>query len=245
MVLHTWNQQMLFHPHLHCIVPAAGLDEQGRYVVAKKADYLMPADALKKVLRHHFGAQIKDLGLNCDPAVWRKKWGINVQAFGSGENAIKYLGRYIYRSVIGDSRILSITDTHVTFRYKDRAAGNTTRKLTLSGIEFVKRYLRHVQPAKLRAVRYYGYHHPAAKKKRQRVQQGSGAVPVITAPNTSSEPETQNQEQRTKNAQPKCPCCQQPMGIIAHILPGWKRGALWQPMQSRAPPNQPQGASRA
>jgi hypothetical protein len=242
MVLHTWNQKMLFHPHLHCIVPGAGLDAQGNYVVVKDADYLMPADALKKVLRHHFGAQIKALGLNCDPAVWRKKWGINVQAFGSGENAVKYLGRYIFRSVIGDSRILSITDTHVTFRYKDRAAGNTTRKLTLSGIEFVKRYLRHVQPAKLRAVRYYGYHHPAAKKKRQRVQAAGGSNAEARMTNVEATPE--NQEQRSKNAQPQCPCCQQPMIIIARILPGWKRGAQWVPMQSRAPPSE-KGEQRA
>lgn len=244
MVLHTWNQQMHFHPHLHCIVPGAGLDEQGRYVVVKKADYLMPADALKKVLRHHFGQQMKALGLNCDPSVWRKKWGINVQAFGSGENAIKYLGRYIYRSVIGDSRILSITDTHVTFRYLDRSnrAKPVERTLTVSGIEFVKRYLRHVQPAKLRAVRYYGYHHPAAKKTRQRVQQGSGQTPATQA--TNREAATENQEPGTKNGLPKCPCCQQPMIIIARIQPGWKRGALWQPEQSRAPPGE-KGASRA
>jgi hypothetical protein len=242
MVLHTWNQKMLFHPHLHCIVPGAGLDAQGNYVVVKDADYLMPADALKKVLRHHFGAQIKALVLNCDPAVWRKKWGVNVQPFGSGENAVQYLGRDIFRSVIGDSRILSITDTHVTFRYKDRAAGNTTRKLTLSGIEFVKRYLRHVQPAKLRAVRYYGYHHPAAKKKRQRVQAAGGSNAEARMTNVEATPE--NQEQRSKNAQPQCPCCQQPMIIIARILPGWKRGAQWVPVQSRAPPSE-KGAQRA
>jgi hypothetical protein len=247
MVLHTWNQQMLFHPHLHCIVPAAGLDAQGRHVTVKKPDYLMPADALKKALRHHFGAQMQALGLTCDPAVWRKKWGINVQPFGNGENAIKYLGRYIYRSVISDSRILAISDTHVTFRYLDRSdrAKPVERILTLSGIEFVRRYLRHVQPAKLRAVRYYGYHHPAAKKTRQRVQQSSAAAPVISAPNTSGEAATENQEQRTKNAQPKCPCCQQSMVLIARILPGWKRGALWQPVQSRAPPDPPKGEPRA
>jgi ssDNA-binding Zn-finger/Zn-ribbon topoisomerase 1 len=244
MVLHTWNQKMLFHPHLHCIVPGAGLDAQGNYVVVKDADYLMPADALKKVLRHHFGAQIKALGLNCDPAVWRKKWGINVQAFGSGENAVKYLGRYIFRSVMSDSRIVSITDTHVTFRYKDRSDRNNPRErtMTLSGIEFVKRHLRHVQPAKLRAVRYYGYHHPAAKKSRQRVQAAGGSNAEARMTNVEATPE--NQEQRSKNAQPQCPCCQQPMIIIARILPGWKRGAQWVPVQSRAPPSE-KGEQRA
>lgn len=245
MVLHTWNQKMLFHPHLHCIVPGAGLDTQGHYVVVNKVDYLMPADALKKVLRHHFGAQMKALGLTCDPSVWRKSWGINVQAFGTGQNAIKYLGRYIYRSVIGDSRILSITDTHVTFQYQDRAAGNTTRTLTVSGIEFVKRYLRHVQPAKLRAVRYYGYHHPAAKKTRQRVQQGSGQTST-TASSASEPAPTKNEEPGTAKREPICPCCQQPMAIIARILPGWKRSAQWQPVQSRGPPGgEIKGASQA
>ena len=208
----------------------------------------MPADALKKALRHHFGQQIKALGLTSDPSAWRKKWGINVQPFGTGENAIKYLGRYIYRSVISDSRILSITDTHVTFRYLDRSdrAKPVSRTRTLSGIEFVKRHLRHVQPAKLRAVRYYGYHHPAAKKTRQRVQQGSklGRASNDEIRNPNDELGTQNEEQRTKNRQRLCPCCQQPMPLIARIQPGWKRGALWQPVQSRAPPGE-KGAAQA
>ena len=245
MVLHTWNQKMLFHPHIHCIVPGAGLDEQGRYVVVKKADYLMPADALKEVLKHHFGAQMKALGLTCDPSVWQKKWGVNVQAFGSGVNAVKYLGRYIMRSVISDSRILAISDTHVTFRYIDRSDRNNprTRTLTLSGIEFTRRYLRHVQPAKLRAVRYCGYHHPAAKAKRQRVQHGSGAAPMILAAPSESEPK--NDEPGTKNSLPKCPCCQQPMPRVMRIFPGWKRRIDTAPQQSRAPPSQVKGGPQA
>lgn len=247
MVLHTWNQKMLFHPHIHCIVPAAGLDEHGNYIVVKTADYLLPGDALKKVFRHHFGEQMKALGIQCDPAVWRKKWSVNVQPFGSGENAVKYLGRYIFRSVISDSRILSISDTHVTFRYMDRTdrAKPVERQLTLSGIEFVRRHLRHVQPAKLRAVRYYGYHHPAAKKTRQRVQQGSAAAPKITTTDILRDPEEENQEPQTKNKEPKCPCCQQPMVMIARIMPAWKRGALWQPVQSRAPPSEMKGGASA
>jgi len=246
LVLHTWNQKMLFHPHLHCVVPAAGLDERGNYTVVKKAGYLMPADALKKVLRHHFGAQIKALGLSCDPAVWRKKWGVNVQAFGTGENAIKYLGRYVMRSVIGDSRILSITDTHVTFRYTDRSdrAKPVQRTMTVSGVEFVRRHLRHVQPAGLRAVRYYGWHHPAAKKTRQRVQQGSGAPPTISTPSSIPAPEVGNSEPAPAQHLILCPCCQQPMQKIARILPVWKHAAQWLPPQSRAPPGG-KGASRA
>jgi hypothetical protein len=91
-----------------------------------------------------------------------------------------------------------------------------------------------VQPAKLRAVRYYGYHHPAAKAKQQRVQQGSAAAPMILA--TPSEPEPKNEELGTKNGLPKCPCCQQPMPRILRIFPGWKRRIETQPQQNRAPP---------
>ena len=245
MVLHTWNQKMLFHPHIHCIVPGAGLDEHGRYVAVKKADYLMPADVLKEVLKHHFGAQMKALGLSCDPSVWRKKWGVNVQSFGSGENAVKYLGRYIMRSVIGDSRILSITDTHVTFRHIDRSDRNhpRTRTLTLSGEEFTRRYLRHVQPAKLRAVRYCGYHHPAAKAKRQRVQKGSGKAGNDEARMTNDE--TRNSEPIVEKSLPKCPCCQQPMPRIARIFHGWQRRIITQPKQSRAPPSEPNRGPQA
>lgn len=214
-----------------------------RATTVRSADYLMPPDPLKKALRHHFGAQMKALGLTCDPSVWRKKWGINVQAFGSGANAVKYLGRYIHRSVIGDSRILSVTESHVTFRYLDRTdrAKPVERILTLDGVEFVRRYLRHVQPAKLRAVRYYGFHHPAAKKTRLRVQQWSDRTPANPAP---SEPAAATTEgQGTAKRQHLCPCCQQPMVIIGRIQPGWKRRALCQSMSVRAPPSQPTRAA--
>jgi hypothetical protein len=144
MVLHTWNQRMLFHPHIHVIVPGAGLDEDGNYVQVKKEDYLIHMDVLAAAFRHHFGVQMKQHGWQSDPRVWQKDWKVNVQPFGDGDNAIKYLGRYISRSVIGDSRLVSITDTHVTFRYKDRGKGKAKdrakepveRLKTITGEEF-------------------------------------------------------------------------------------------------------------
>ncbi len=161
----------------------------------------------------------KALDLTCDPSDWRKKWGINVQAFGSGANAVKYLGRCIHRSVIGDSRILSVTESHVTFRYLDRTdrARPVDRILTLNGVEFVRRYLRHVQPAKLRAVRYYGHHHPAAKKTRLRVQQWSDRSPANPAPSEPA-PAT-NGGPGTVKREHLCPRYQQPMVIIGRIQP--------------------------
>ena len=208
MVLHTWNQKMLFHPHLHCIVPGAGLDAKGEYRAVKSAQFLVPVPVLSKAFRSEFRALMKQHGWQCDPAVWRMDWGVHVQACGGGENIVKYLGTYVARSVIADSRILSISDTHVTFRYKDREDGGVTRTLKVEGVEFCRRSLRHVLPRKLRSIRYYGWSHPAAKKTRlkvtalsgRRIDLGAQPVPVKSPPHVV-----------------KCPCCQQPMELRGKI----------------------------
>jgi len=132
LVLHTWNQRLQFHPHLHCIVPGAGINAAGRVVRVKNANFLVPQPVLRSVFRARFRDGLADLAKDLplpaiDPAIWKKDWGIHLQPFGSGENIIKYLGRYVCRTAIGDSRILSITDTHVSFRWKDRAHGNAPR----------------------------------------------------------------------------------------------------------------------
>ncbi len=161
----------------------------------------------------------------------RAIWAVNVQAFGSGDNAIKYLGAYVGRSVIGDRRIVAITETHVTFKWKDRSRGGAERVSTIEGIEFIKRYLRHVLPKGLHSVRYCGFHHPTAKKTLHKMQLYSGQ-PTATAATTK------NKEPSTKNNLSKCPCCQQPMERIAILLPvrKLKEAAILQLIQARAPP---------
>ena len=220
-VLHTWNQRLHFHPHIHCIVPGAGINAAGRVVSVKNANFLVPQPALRSVFRARFRDGLTALTKEHDlpevaPAVWKKDWGIHLQPFGSGENIIKYLGRYVCRTAIGDSRILSITDTHVSFRWKDRANGDAPKTETLTGTEFVKRYLRHVLPRGLRAVRYYGFHHPAAKAKRERVAFHTGrplliGAAVVVAP-----------------AKPphivSCPCCGEPMIKLLRLRPAWSSG---------------------
>ena len=227
MILHTWNQRLHFHPHLHCIVPAAGIDAANKVVTVKNPNFLLPQPALREVFRARFRDALAELRKDHElpviaPPVWQKDWGVHLQPFGSGENIIKYLGRYVCRSAIGDSRIVSITETHVTFRYKDRANGDAPRLETIPGAEFVARYLRHVLPCGLRAIRYHGFCHPAAHKKRERIAFHTGRPLLIGA---------------AAIAPPKpphvvsCPCCQQPMTRLASILPAWRR--------ARPPPAKP------
>jgi len=174
-VLHTWGQQMQFHPHLHYLVPGAGINARGKVIKVKYADYLVKIDLLQGAFREHFRRLYEAKGWQTDPGVWRKNWGVHIKAAGSGAEALKYLGAYVSRSVISDSRIVRCDEATVTFQWKNRDT-KRVEQMTLSGMEFVRRYLRHVLPRGLRALRYYGYCHPAALRKRERVRMNTGCV---------------------------------------------------------------------
>jgi hypothetical protein len=219
-VLHTWNQRLEFHPHLHCLVPGAGLDAQGRFVRVKNAARLVHLPHLQAAFRQHCYRLFQAKKWTVDPAVWRTDWGVHIQPPGSGAAALKYLGTYVARTAISDARLLKVTETHVTFRWKDRQH-HRTEKLTLPGVEFVRRYLRHVLPKGLRSVRYYGFCHPAAKAKRLRVQLYSGMPVQLGADPSPDVP---------KATPPTCPCCERPMRLLRSLRPHGR---------SRAPPTSP------
>ena len=232
MVLHTWNQRLHFHPHIHTIVPGAGIAADGKVVTVKNQNFLIPQPALRTIFRARFRDGLATLAkehplTKIDPVVWQKDWGIHIQPFGSGENIIKYLGRYVCRTAITDARILNITDTHITYRWKDRANGNEQKTETIEGSEFVKRYLRHVLPKGLRAVRYYGFCHPAAKVKRERIAFHTGRPLLIsTIPAAAKKP-------------PHivtCTCCGEPMKKLLTILPAWRKQPTTPPKPSTAKP---------
>ena len=212
------------------------MDAEGRYKQVKNAQFLVASAALKAAYRARFRELMEEARWQSDPAVWRKAWAVNVQAFGDGENAIKYLGAYVGRSVIGDRRIVSITETHVTYKWKDRSQGGAERVSTIEGIEFIKRYLRHVLPKGLHSVRYHGFHHPTAKKTLHKMQLFSGR-PVAIGSLEPQSSEIRNQESKIQNRQ-LCPCCQQPMERIGTLLPEWKlrETAILLLIQARAPP---------
>jgi hypothetical protein len=215
-VLHTWNQRLEFHPHIHCLVAGAGLHRQGHFVRVNNAQRLLHLPHLQAAFRQHCYRLLKAKNWTVDRTVWRTDWGVHIQPAGSGAAALKYLGTYVTRTAISDARLLKVTDTHVTFRWKDRQHGRT-EKLTLPGVEFVRRYLRHVLPRGLRAIRYYGFCHPRAQAKRLRVQFLSGmAVQLGATPSAVPKP-----------SPPLCPCCQRPMQRLGSVQPAW---------HSRAPP---------
>lgn len=226
LVLHTWNQRLLFHPHLHAIVPGAGLDEHDRVITVERASFLAPKAVVRSAFRQHFKAGLEELRRRHDlpaiePPVWQRDWGVQIKPFGDGRNVIKYLGAYVCRTAIGDARIQWITATHVTFTWKDRAHGGIVKTDTVTGVEFVGRYLRHVLPQGLKAVRHFGFCHPAAKARRERIAFHTGvplrvgAAAALTTPPAAS-------------GVPTCPGCGRPMKCIGRLPPAWR--------QPRGPP---------
>lgn len=209
--LHTWNQRIGVHLHIHCLVPGAGLDAHGNPVRVANPKFLVFLDHLQAAFRQHVYRLLKEHEWQVDPAVWSKDWGVHIQAAGSGASALKYLGAYVARTAINDARIIEVNDHSVTFRWKDRVHHNRTETSTIPGVEFVARYLRHVLPAGLRSIRYYGFCHPSAKAKRMRVQFHTGMAVQFGSTIVSGNAPC--------SSAPRCPKCSLLMKLIGSIAP--------------------------
>ncbi len=209
-VLHTWTQKLEFHPHLHCLIPGAGFNARNQFVRVKNPQFLLHLPHLQAAFRQHLYRRLKEKHWPVDPRVWRKDWGVHIQPCGSGASALKYLGAYVTRTAITNARMVRVDHQTVTFRWKDRSDHNRTKELTLPGVQFVRRYLRHVLPTGLRSVRYYGFCHPAAKANRLRIQLHSGRS-VQFGDAMTLLPE------RTDSPFPPCPRCGQPTQLLLRL----------------------------
>ena len=176
-VLHTWNQELDYHVHMHCIISGGGLtpDHRIRKSSAKfflpvkvlrekfKGKYLSLLDTLFQQKKLVFSSACAALRLPCEwkafkDSLYRKDWCPYIkETFNGFGNAIEYLGRYTHRIAISNSRILSVTETGVTFSARGKRPGDPKRQITLSHREFIRRFLLHVLPAGFRKIRYYGF----------------------------------------------------------------------------------------
>lgn len=164
MVLHTWSRDLGFHPHVHAIVTGGGLSLDGTQWVDAKRGYLFPVQVMGALFRGKFLASLDRLckrgelrlpdGLDVArlrDALYRKNWIVYAKRpFGGAAHVFRYLGRYTHRVGISNQRLLAITDTHVTFRTKE---GKT---VTVTGEEFLHRWVQHVLPRAFVKIRHYG-----------------------------------------------------------------------------------------
>lgn len=210
VILHTHNRQLGYHPHVHAVVPAGGIDKRRRQWKKKKGKYLFNAFALAKVLRARFLDAMNKAGLSI-PGNLPQKWVVDCSHVGKGQPALKYLSRYLYRGVISENHIVSNQHGQVTFTYIEGPTGKT-RYRTLAGEDFLWLVLQHVLPKGFRRLRDYGFLHGNAKKLRSVVQLALKVM--ITA--------------RLPRPRPvfKCPVCQAPMAVVAFLWPVWQSGSF-------------------
>jgi hypothetical protein len=173
-VLHTWGSNLSYHPHVHCLVTGGGLSPDGQTWIPAKDDYLVPVKALSKLFRGIFltriHRQLEDIHL--PKSIWQKDWVVHCKPAVHGTRTVlNYLARYIHRAAIANSRILSVDNGKVTFRYKDSKHGTYIKTMTVNAEEFIRRFLQHALPAGVHKVRYYGLWSPSNRKKLLELQQ--------------------------------------------------------------------------
>jgi len=164
-VLHTWARNLIYHVHTHFMMPALWVDGSGQWHSIDPS-WLLPERLLAHRVRKKFEELLEREAPEIDlpESIFDTKWVVHIEpAAGGAENVAQYLGRYIHRVALSDYRILSVSNTHVIFKYRDadRTGWLTMR---LSGEEFLRRFLQHVLPKGLHKVRYYGLWSPSYKK---------------------------------------------------------------------------------
>jgi hypothetical protein len=171
-VLHTWNSQLGYHPHVHLLITGGGITPDGQHWEPARGAFLLPVAVLSRKIAAKFRDALKDAApavfADIPSSVWQREWVSFLKHYGHGNDAVlNYLSRYIFRAAISNARILGMDQTHVTFRWKDRDAG-VWRNERLPGVEFLRRFLQHVLPRGFHKVRYYGLWHPSKRSESNR-----------------------------------------------------------------------------
>ena len=178
-ILHTWDQKLCQHIHLHCIIPAGALSaDKKKWTSSPNPDFLFSVRALSKVFRGKFLSYLKDAfksgrltfaGKSSQfeseggfralvDDLYRQDWVVySKRPFAGPGTVLDYLGRYTFRIAISNDRIKDVTGGMVTFTYRDRKDGNVKKDMTLSAEEFIRRFLLHVLPSSYTRIRHYGF----------------------------------------------------------------------------------------
>jgi len=174
-VLHTWGQNLSLHPHIHCIVPAAGYSLNGKWKhIGKQGNYLYPVHQLSKTFKGKFLDSLKrKLRKTNMLAAFNEQiqkafdtsWVVHSKpSMASAEHVIRYLGQYTHRVAITNQRILNVTDTKVTFIAKDYRDNAVKKPVTLDGVEFLCRFCLHILPHRFVKIRYLGIYNSTTKR---------------------------------------------------------------------------------
>jgi hypothetical protein len=235
-VLHTWTRTLEYHPHVHYLVPGGGLSSDQRHWVASRPKFLLPVKALSDHYRNLFRAtlqkQMPEALADLPPQMWKQRWVVHSAPVGSGQNALRYLSRYVFKTATGNRQLQLLPNGKLRWPFRHSGTG-AWRHIQLAPFEFIRRFLQHVLPPSFHRVRRFGWLHPAGRTRFKRVrgllklppllsatEQTTWQVPALAGPLTGSAPASP--PQLPKPAALRCPLCGQPLWQVGHWPPQHK-----------------------
>ena len=240
-VLHTWGQNLLHHPHLHCVVPGGGLSPDGTAWIACQAGFFLSVRVLSRLFRRLFleylvkafdagkleffssleSLQDRHTFLGYLAPTREAEWVVYAKRpFAGPEQVLDYVGRYTHRVAISNNRLLDIAEGKVTFRYKDYRHDAQQKTMTAQAEEFIRRFLLHVLPAGFQRIRYYGF--LANRYREQKLARCRELLGMPAAQPPASEVNkdySERYEELTGFSLWECPVCHQGRMLVIEILP--------------------------
>ena len=241
-VLHSWGQNLLFHPHLHCVVPGGGISPDGSRWISCRPRFFLPVRVLSRLFRRlfltylqeafdagqlQFFSSLEALG---DPQAFQRhldsmrslEWVVYAKPpFAGPQQGVDYVGRYTHRVAISNHRIVDIEDGAVKFRWRDYRDNNQEKTMTLSADEFIRRFLLHLLPRRFHHIRYYGFlANPHRQEKLEQCRHLLGIAPS-ELPSAPATPEDYRDryERLTGRSLRECPVCHRGQMIAIQVLP--------------------------
>jgi hypothetical protein len=248
-VLHTWSRTLIFHPHVHYLIPGGGLSPDGRRWVPARNKFLLHHDPLGDRFRNVFKERLlkehPDLFKQVPAKVWKRHWNVGCQHAGSGENALRYLSRYVFKTATNNRIVTLLGEGKVRWPYRDSQTGRDTA-IQLDPFEWMSRFLQHILPPYFTRVRTFGWLHPAAKVRANRVRALLGQPPVLSpaqqaawhpttdppldGPDDEPASAADTPDVPARSCAPLCPRCRKVMRLVGT----WKAGQML-PLPNRPP----------
>ena len=241
-VLHSWGQNLLFHPHLHCVVPGGGISLDGARWISCRPNFFLPVKVLSRLFRRLFLRYLQkafDVGklqffslLQAlqDPEAFTRyldpvrnvEWVVYAKPpFAGPQQVVEYVGRYTHRVAISNHRLVDIEDGQVKFNWRDYRDNNQQKIMPLSADEFIRRFLLHVLPSGFHRIRYYGFlGNRHRKEKLERCRQLLGMAPPkeSSAESATQEDYRDRYERLTGRSLRECPICHRGQMIAVKVL---------------------------
>jgi len=239
-VLHSWGQNLHLHPHIHCVVPGGGISpDNSRWISCRRyrKSFFLPSKVLSRFFRNRFLIHLRrafqkgklqfhgELKSLAQPAAFealchkagRMEWVVYAKRpFGGPEQVLKYLARYTHRVAISNRRLLLMQDGRVTFKWKDYAAGNQTKTMTLEAVEFIRRFLLHVLPSGFVHIRHFGF--LANRKRKQKLALCRSLLSVPLVVNEARPDSPSSRDSTSEERFHRCPVCKSGRLILIQVL---------------------------